>query len=346
MFPRNFKNDAKMKICNHNAIQFTTTLSKQKVVAAIKSKGIAAFVTPDKVNTFGAVYEDKRISTTPTYQRNAGCCSFTKDPSFWYLYPIHKAELANVGLTEQDIINWLKYLNDLRVGFKYLYFGEQEGGNKANETWRIGTSSNTERYPNNTYYWIGVQSFPTSTSKNIPYLHWIYLRYLINGTTSSNVSSGTYHHAYYNIPRVIMYMVEKLGMKPFKAFMYSLAVGAWYCGYGLAYSDYDISNTVPDLDITAAQFKIIWQNCSGYVNHMLTTQQSVPIGVNKKAFEPKHDPTFCWNLYNKGQIKEIVKYLDKCYYPIKVKAKPKAKANVTKESSAKAKGKIPRIARR
>jgi hypothetical protein len=33
-------------------------------------------------------------------------------------FPIHRLELANVGLTEDDLLEWLKFLNDLKIGME------------------------------------------------------------------------------------------------------------------------------------------------------------------------------------------------------------------------------------
>ncbi len=335
MFPREIKNDATIRISSHQAIVFATEWSNEKVIAAIKERGIAGFVDPDGKTTWGMSYNDQRITAAPTVQLGAGCCSFSKNPTFFYLYPIHRNELAAVGLKEDDLIQYLKMLNDMKVGFNYLYFGEQEAPVEAQKWTQPVSNASTipvdsRRYPNNTFYWIG--SAPTQGKNlnsneynhNPPYIHWIYLRYLINQHPSGN--DGDYNTSpevlwcYYNIPRVMMKLVEEYGLTPFRAFLYTHAACTWYSGYGMTYSDHiteGVAKYTADLGISKATFKLLLNNKTydGSMNNMLSAHNnsSKVCQENKIVLTAKHNQKMSVKLAREGNWVEFVDYLDKCY---------------------------------
>jgi hypothetical protein len=188
MFSRKIANDHTHALTCHNAVHFNTELPQKQVTELLLKMGVAAFLTPDDPEEYkkfnGKPYKDSRIQGAPSFRNRAGCCAFTKDPNQWYLFPIHADALANTGLTEEDLVYWIKFLNDMRVGFKYLYLGAQEGNARCQEAWvQRGTSF---CFSTNTAYWVAVPKFAVNTDAKKPYLHWIALRYLINTSASAS----------------------------------------------------------------------------------------------------------------------------------------------------------------
>jgi hypothetical protein len=153
------------------------------------------------------------------------------------------------------------------------------------------------------------------------------------------MEAHVYRKPFYFIPRTLFYMVDVLGLKPYKAFLYTAVASAWYSGHGLCYSDYNSASTAPDIGVTATDFKEIWKVAprDGSMNNMLTASNDNNPGfknVKKKTFSAKHSPMKCWTLYQQGNLKGVVEYLDSVYFP--KKAKPKTIRNVTKKAKAKA----------
>lgn len=356
MFPKIFKNDTKVQILSHQSVNFLSTLTKETVIKRLKKEGIAAFTTPDIVTTYGDPWKDSRITGNITITTGAGCCSFTKNPERWYLFPISRLELAAVGLVEDDLVRWIKYLNDLKIGFGYLYFGEQPASDDTFKTWtgkKPSISSfgvNEDRYSRkeNNYFWVCVPRWPIGTNRNVPYLHWIYLRYLINSTRTQNhdLAASTEKLEYYNIPRLIFSLIDDYGLEPFRAFMYCIAMSPWYSGYGLAYSDYPdypddrTENLHPDIGVSAAKFKKTWFTClplDGSMNNMLSARnnnhpQLLDKNGKSLVFTAKHESYKCFELFKARDIKGLIAYLDRLYYP----SKTKNKESGTKKTATKA----------
>lgn len=355
MFPTKFANDAQYPITTHQSIHFLSAWPKKRVVDFVKKEGIAKFVTADVIpqpeSYQPPVYHEGRIIGAPAIVSRSGCCSFTKDPKRWYFFPIHRNELSNVGIVEDDLIAWLKFLNDMRVGFKYLYFGRHESIPSTEKLWVLKQSTyanEIERITDNTFYWVAVS--PTEGGHSlIPYLHWICLRYLINSYTSNNMinelKAGT-RLAYYNIPRIAMFLHEHVGVPKLKAFLYAHVAHPFYCGYGLAFTDYmgqpsgyNIQDKnyyiqtypAPCVNLTATEFRKIW--AAGSANssmNLMLTESNVSHLVNKNtgitALPGYNKPNEGYALFNAGKYKEYVKYVDDFYRQLKPKKDGQKKA--------------------
>lgn len=354
MFPTAFKNDAKQILTTHKAITFHTELSEKSILSLLQKNGIEWFITKDlkQKSSYDPGYKNNRITGEPQYVPNAGCCSFVKDPNKWYLFPIHENELANVGLKEEDLMAWINFLNRSRAGFKYYYFGEQtisydfEAGTGNKRSWRTAGDKP------NTYYWVAYPKFGEDINRNVPYFHWICLRYLFNTTQATNSLGNNWWEkgdlAYYNIPRIAMYLHEKLGLRRLKALLYAHYASNFYSGYGLGFTDYgglkfksgtgvyshdvDYSQVyTPCVNLTASQFKTIWNTPSsdGTMNYMFTKKNFDT--VKKKVPELKHldglyMPDF-WPIFRKGDYAGFVKAIDNFY-------KSKGSNRVTKKKKA------------
>jgi hypothetical protein len=343
MFPTSFSNDAKIQITNHRGIMFNSDFSYDTVLSRLnKPDGINSFLKRDDTgsNVYGPLYKDNRINGNYTAYTAAGCCAFTKNHTMWYLYPIHEEELTNVGLDEQDLIKWINYLNNLKVGFKYLYLGEQSIG--------IAQANFMDRYslrPTNKFYWVAKAPEGTindNINPNIPYLHWIMLRYLFNGQVTPeqhNLLKPKLKLAYYNIPRITMYFHEKLGLSALKSLLYALVTSNYYSGYGIAYTDYmgqkGISKTqygdgqvardytaqqAPCLRFTREQFKQVWHNrcTTGNMNSMLTQRNFTGENAKIKGLKDMEAPYVkdihaLYDLFAEGKYVEFVKAIDKSY---------------------------------
>lgn len=368
MFRNVFKNDATLSISGHQALTFNTGWTKAKVTAQIRKRGIAGFLEKDNKGVgYGITpYKDDRVIGTVNVQHMASCCSFTKDPEKWYLFPIHASELAVVGLEEDDLIRWIKTLNGMKVGFKYLYFGAQEGGSWTDK-WFKGEKHNgispisKERYSSATLFWVAVpklnsrgkNGIVTNINPKIPYMHWIYLRYLINYQTSSgnSVPINIPKLSYYNIPRVMMTLIDEHKLPAFKAFMYTMVAAPWYSGWGICYSDYggntptedNNKNAYPNytmyypyLGVTAAQFKALMHGptSNGTMNATLCSQNTSNVVKELKLdLTALHSPNKCFEYIKQGDLKGFIAYLDSLYHPKKAKAKSNGKKSKTKVTS-------------
>jgi hypothetical protein len=98
------------------------------------------------------------------------------------------------------------------------------------------------------YYWVGYPSFlvdekdPSKGWKhtNVPYWHWICLRYLFNTYRSSNSHDGMSETrlGYHNIPRITMYLHKTLKVSAMKSLLYAHLASSFYAGYSLGYTDF------------------------------------------------------------------------------------------------------------
>lgn len=322
MFPKVFETISGYNKTVHKALSFATTLTKTKVVNLIKKIGLEKFLTQDY---YGPIYDysasntkkywnDDRISGA-VLGHNAQCCSFVKTSDKWFLFPFTEAEFKQVGISLDDALSYIKKLNDLKVGFKYLYLGYSSVG-------KGGTIISMEK---DNAHWFAVPKPASGTKYHYMYLHWIFLRYLVNSyqTGGQNVPGIPY----YNFPRIFMYLIEDLGVIPWKAFMYTQAAAGWASYYSMCYTDYATSPNIPDLGITAKQFKEIWKAGCSNMNSLLTSNNNMlPIIDGKRLImNGRHDPTQSTKLVRAGKMQEFVDYMDSVYYPQKKKKVSKAK---------------------
>ena len=292
MFPTKFANDQKINISSHNAVSFYTNLSNKEVTKRLL-KSVSEFLTQDVIpKGYGSTekaFKDERIVGVAHYYSSQSCCAFTKDPAKWFLFPIHRNELNNVGLVEDDLIVWLKFLKDMKVGFKYLYLGEQEYNVKKSTNYPVWTHDK-ERASDNTFYWVAIPKFSENTLERIPYLHWICLRYLFGTMTSTACLEGLkpkIRLSYHNIPRITMFFHEKYRFTKLKSFLYAHLANPFFSGYGIAFTDYmgvkykslymhDVDHSknyqAPCVDITTQQFKelLTLPSNSNLMNSVLT----------------------------------------------------------------------------
>jgi hypothetical protein len=363
MFPKEFKNDAVWSISTHQGIKVFSDWNNLTIIKYIVKHGVAKFLDFDDGASFPN-YTDKRISGRPQIAHAVSCCAFTQDSNSFYLFPIHKRELEAVRLEGDDLIRYIKTLNDMKVGFKYKYFGEQPVGSIGGQWVKKADGNGTYPIPiykgENNFHWIGVPKFVNKNEDGTvtngwmaqPYLHWIFLRYLLNVQTGQWASYKDDRHlvttnafgdvinyqtkAYYNIPRLMMYLIDELHMDPFRAMMYTQAAGPWNSGWGMTFSDFGSvkhKSYHPHVGLTKDQFKQLWaaRSYQGTMNGTfcgLNTQGNVAT-ANGWNLEAKHNPDESSKLFYAGQIKEFVEYLDGCYGLKSLKAK-KATVNGTK----------------
>lgn len=335
MFPTKFINNAKISNVHHNAIYFQSAMSNDEIVEMLLDKGIEAFITPDKAaNIYDPPgYSDKRILSLVT-RINAGCCSFSKTKDVFFLYPITLEELKNVGLNEEDLVEWLHYLNSMEAGFNYLYFGKQPYP-KAFHVQMTGSDKIfIERRNSKDVFWVGVPSVDKSDSQNKPYLHWIALRYLINTTVSNNsvglIGKDCKRLAYYNIPRITMFFHKEFKLPKLRAFLYAHIANPFYSYYSLAFSDYmgyksgsiDFARAgqqAPCVHVTREQFKAIFDASNGLsMNPLLTQmvydgQEAFKKIRNLKNLAAPYDFEKLFQLFEAGKYQEFVNEIKESY---------------------------------
>jgi hypothetical protein len=332
MFARKYTSDAPRQLQGHHAVMFNTEMKQTDVVKLLKKMGVAKFTQPDKGGLGGydstPVYKDDRIVGRPSYQNGAVCCSFTKNSTQWYLFPIHRDQLANTGLTEDDLIYWIKFLNDMKVGFKYLYLGEQEGNKHMSDIWKPGRD-NGHMVTSNTYYWVVVPKFAAQASFRKAYLHWVALRYLINTTISSDGSSYGTTRPYYILPRVAVMLHEDLGLSKLRAFLYAHLSFAYKEYYSLCHSDtmYNTAaNRKPDVSVSPTEFRKLWA-INGPLNAMLAcyvTDRADPYNggadaVKIKKFAATYNTNVLFDLAAKNDWKGFVQHIEKSYRALRTK---------------------------
>jgi hypothetical protein len=354
MFPQKFISDHKHECTSHHAIQFRPAKSKEEILSLLRELEVKKFMNPDRgdIANGNVAFDHKAIFGCPSYQVRAGCCAFTRAGGFWCLYPIHKTELANVGLVEEDLIEWLKFLNDMKAGFEYYYLGEQECPEYISLKGRTPLYNSSSafgwRCNTNDYYWVAVPSFDSSVSAQVPYLHWVALRYLINTFTSPNlVNQLGSRLPYYNIPRITLYFHKNFGLTRLRAFLYAHIMSPFYSGYGLCYSDFmgyvdksrDIDYTAyqpPCVSLRATQFKELWytsRNSEGMLNLMLCQSNYEKSDTVKKIpgllhLQAPYNYKEAHKLFREGKYEEAVEHVRKSYQELNRKLK--ADLNVKK----------------
>lgn len=318
MFPRTFAKCHSRDILHHEAIHFISGLPDSEVIKRILDEGIVKFFTHDVDKpTFDNPYKDNRVMGVASYPANYGCCAFTKTLDRWYLFPIHKTDLENVGLCEEDLIKWIKFLNDTKTIFKYKYFGIHptlpEHFNRINsyKKWAV----------ENEFYWVGVP--PISDWKNQPYLNWICLRYLIN--TNMGNGGGSYAQPYYMIPRVVMMLHEDFGLSRVKALMYAHISATYYYYYSMCYSD-NMNNALykPDVNLTSIQFRKLMSvtGINAEMNSVFSVRNAQSGNVKAiKDLKAPYDYMECFKLFQNGNYEGFVKHIKNAYKSLKTKDK-------------------------
>lgn len=338
MFSRTFDLIPNYTKVTHNFISFQSNLASTAVVKKIKSMGIAKFLVADKGDMTPYthnIYEDGRLNGVPHRYTNNQCCYSTKQCK-WFLYPIHPTELAAIGLTEDDLIKYIKFLNSLKCGFNYLYFGLQDGGSFTKEF----VNNNYSFKGSNEYFWVGLAYRREETHWNYYYCHWIHLRYLINSTSAFNKghSYGS-KDAYYLFPRIMFYLNEVKRLPKWQSFMFAYAAGEWYYYYGLVNAARE--STPFDLGLKPSEFKTLLVNSTlnGTMNNMLITENNKVASKYGIKINPRHNQFTSVKLWKEGKIDEFIAYMKKSY-PFrntkadtsKIKAVTSGKKNTTKRA--------------
>lgn len=336
MFPEIFKRATQHSKTFFRAIYFGSGKSNDQIVELINNMGFDKFLDPD---TAGGKYHDARITGEVYYQDHAECCAFTKTRDVFYLFPIHKEELANVGLDEQDLLYWINKLNGMEVGFQYLYFGEKYTPKRT----KPGGSYNwfgaySQRLSTEKFYWVGVPKLGYR-NQNKPYLHWVALRYLISTQVSDNnvrlVGKDIplqNRLAYYHIPRATVMFHEKFGLPFLKAFLYAHLTSPYYCGNSLAYTDYMGVNMgmgrdyrdsaqAPCVNVTEKQFKELWDSAGESLNSMLIQTEflknwSYKDSIKKvglKHLAAPYDHEKLYTLFSKGLYQDFINEIENSY---------------------------------
>lgn len=317
MFPRSFTKKHTQECYEHDAICFRSTLTNDQVVETIMKMGVLEFIRPQGRldGTNANAYPDKRINGYPSFIEDRACCSFTRNSNQWYLFSITERQLTNVGLTQDDLLRWIKFLNEMRVGFQFKYFGMS--------TLPAGLPA-LDKYVRQTTHWVGVPDF-ASDNTNLAYLHWISLRYLI----STNIGTLRESLPYYAIPRAAVMLHEDFGLTKIKSFLYAHMIAPIYAYKAMCNNEttYDAApdsqNTyLPDISLNSIQFKKLWNKKLAGMNNMIAPLRghSDPTIVKKVMSAPYH-PRTCYELWQKGDYKGFIAYLDSVYKPEKVKTK-------------------------
>jgi hypothetical protein len=333
MFPEKIAKISGYGKGSHNAVLFSTTLSSTNIIRKIRKMGIANFLTLDSGNMYDystKVYNDRRIDGIPQTVNNGTCCSFTK-PNRWYLFPFHPTELAAVGLTEDNLIEYITFLNSLKCGFEYLYFGLQEGGEFVDH---MITRHHSSYAGNGEYFWVGVKQKTNSVrngyANQYHYAHWIHLRYLINST-----QYGSNDNPYYLFPRIMFHLNKTKKLPKWQAFMFAYAATQWYGYYCLV--DGGSSAYVPDLGLKPSEFKALLNHKGDNrtMNYMLTS--SNPDAKKAIGFIPqaKHESYMAASIFGKS-VDDFIAYMKKCY-PSTKKRNVSAAKKITNGKKAAAK---------
>lgn len=320
MFPRKFSVDHKEQYVSHDFAMFAGEGTEENTVKQIMKEGVADYLSKRSVGV----------------HINQSCCSGTKNSGYWYLYPIHISSLSNVGITEQELIQWLNFLNTSKAGFRYYYFGEQPA-DKDNAHALKGRG-----YSSNSYYWVGVPRVNNkgeNTNPHFSYLHWIALRYLISTLTSSThvITGGMYENYvapyYYNIPRIAMMLHEEYKVPRLRAFLFAHAAGPFH-GYKALFdmaSTWSVENhtSKPDLGILVSEFKKIWYAYTGTsMNNTFTAINNGNPNILKiREMRAPYSLPIAGKLFADGKYKQFIKYL-KDSYGLKNKVKKNVKEKV------------------
>jgi len=326
MFDRKFYDNYKVNVTYHNALQFMSGLSKKKVIQLLLSKGIESFITPDNV-TINRMsgdrveeYSDNRIVGNMLVRINSQCCSFSKSPGYYYLYPIHETELNNTGFTGDDLVEWIKWLNDANMGYEYYYLGVQDNITEFDNRLQ-GTHTIMKGNNDNSFHWVLVPAFGDNASAKIPYLHWISLRWMINTTVREPKSVVK---SYPNIVRAAKMFNEDYGISKIRSLFYANIAAPYYSYYSIFHSDnmYSMPDNKPDVHINSATFKKLL-NCSATnMNNTMVVSQMYSLvfknlGVSKLM--APYDVSILHNLFAKGDYEGFISHIRKSYLLIKRK---------------------------
>jgi hypothetical protein len=356
MFPRKFANNATYGSDYHRAICIAPRVGQTNefFIEKLRNGGIATYCEPYKYDEYGCPEVDENNPDSPEelmIVKNASCCAFTKDTRFFYLFPVHKSELASTGLVEEDLLQWLTKFNSLKVGFNFVYFGEQLAPEcthaMKNLDWRV--NQNPESKKDNTFYWVGVPVFEDKANINKPYLHWVVLRYLWNckisghGMKSALDEDNVQYLAYYNIPRVTMLLHEEYNLPFLKSFLFAHAAHSWcrsnsMChsnimgittkdGHGKDVDYHALGYQAPNITMKRVQFKALWDHNANFtLNNMLTPLglvNMIKAGATMKDFEglrsneapyAKKDTLIAIRkLFNEGDYQGFIDAIKKSY---------------------------------
>lgn len=337
MFSKEFiKQPYEMKSkSHHRAFYFSSPDSNQNITNLILAKGVTAFIQPDGVTYNGDLrYDDGRVRSAQ-FVTHADCCAFTRTPNVFYLFPIHKDDLKNVGLDEQDLIYWINKLNESGAGFEYLYFGEHETPKITAINGMYDWFYEHNYYLRDTnFYWVGVPKLGYKINR--PYLHWVMLRYLIS-TEYSNQHSNYLgpkipRLAYFNIPRITVMLHKEFGLPFFKALLYAHLANPFKSGNGLAYTDYmgincgysyDFRETyqAPCVNVTPEQFKWLWENSGDQLNQLLTRSFYTSVSYGRKPenmagltkLDAPYDCNVLYKLFHEGKYQDFINEIENSY---------------------------------
>jgi hypothetical protein len=327
MFSRKFVNDHKGSRQSHHAVSFTSSLSRKEVIKLLIKMGVAKFITEDNTpkemdlyNPNFTRYNDNRIAGAPQYHVSSQCCAFTKNSQRWFLFPIHEKDLENTGFDGEDLVKWIMFLNGMKAGFEFHYLGVQEGNTYTHKNMYRGWGKDR-----NSFHWVLVPANPTGVHYKKTYLHWIFLRYLINTTASEAhmLDIKAKRLAYYNIPRITMMLHEDFGVPKLKALMYAHLAYPFYYYYGFIASDCFNTDDNPikaDVSVTAEEFKHLLSNDSitGANNMLAISQNASPTvrSYRKRDYAAPYKPSVLWALFEKGDYEGFIKHIKDSYKSI------------------------------
>jgi hypothetical protein len=315
MFSRNFKPDHKKECTYHGFVMSPDERAKEVIIEEIMKGGLNTYFAKRSLNV-----------------NMANCCSATKNAGYWFFFAIPRARLANVGLDEQDLIRWLNFLNTMKAGFEYYYFGEQQPS--------VEMLKNLENYEDksNTYYWVGVPRFGGENWK-LPYLHWIALRYLTNtevGVFNREPNRTETTAPYYLIPRITIMLHEEHKLPKLRAFFYAHATLPFYyykcmCYAGHVWSIPNLEQAQQhqlDVGVLTTEFRRIWKTGSANMNCMFTPANNTYKGITDiRTLRAPYNIRIASKLFEEGKYNEFIKYLRGSYRP----KKEKKVKNVEKE---------------
>jgi hypothetical protein len=348
MFSRNFTRDHKREKVNHNAISFMSNLPKEEIIQKLVAMGVESFINPDSVRTTANMYDmnfkpynDNRIVGNVTFHSNSQCCSFTRNSQRWFIFPIHNNYLDNTGFDADDMLKWIKFLNDMNAGFEYRYLGYQEAtlGGGISNSFRENNSSEGR-----SFHWVLVPASGANVHFKKTYLHWIFLRYMINTThslqnmhayTNASIMGEKMRLPYYCIPRIAMMFHEDYNVSRFKSLLYAHLANPFYYYYGFIPSDLITDNASihkADVSIKAKEFKqLLCEDASTGANSMLSVERVSSENFKKMIGrwpEAPYNHIELFKLFDAGDYKGFIKHIKDSYKALKAKGTAKAKKDV------------------
>jgi len=125
----------------------------------------------------------------------------------------------------------------------------------------------------------------------------------------------------------VIMLHEEYGLTKVKSFMYAHVIAPIYAYKAMCNTEgYEIPNPensgFPDVSLNSIQFKKLWTKRAANMNITFTPYRyNADKTVVKKVMSAPYHPKTCFDLWQKGDYKGFISYLDGCYKPKKKKVK-------------------------